>query len=742
MADEGDSVPANPASAQWLPTDAARLLQTLVEGSADIVFAKDLQGRYLVCNSAAARMMGVPREQVLGHDDTQLFPPEEAALLRANDRRVVATRQAQTFDEALDTRLGRRVYRTTKGPLLDEQGRVWGSFGISREVTQEALAERHLRDADEVYRNLFNGNPHPMWVFDRETLRFLAVNDAAVSHYGYTREVFLAMTIADIRPPSERAFLHAWLDQGRPHEQLTGVTWIHQRHDGSLLETEGRSTDLQFEGRPARMVVSFDLTSRNQAERKLRLSEQRFRLAAAHGQVWDWNFETHRTELSLASWHRLLGREAPEPAHATEYLLSLMHPEDVPRWRAALRLHLVERRPYQLEFRALHGSGAWRWFDTRGQAVWDESGRATYMAGTTFDITERKAAEVALRDSLNYQRSLFEQIADGVILIDRQDHVADANPAACAMFGYSRDEMLRLRVPDLVVASAHQQLAVAKHNVEIGVPHRGEWIHVHKDGHLFPVEVSARLLDDARTISVLRDISGRREAEEAVEAHQRELVGLTQQLMAQEEALARRIAQGLHDQLGQTLTAARMHLEVGVMADIAALPAPLQQALQQAITLVKRASQELRQVLSELRPVLLEDFGLAAALEAEALARSPYVDSGRLQVEIDPGAAARRWRRDVEYAAFMIVREAIANARQHAGATTIRVALRADEDGLQLEVADDGVGISLPLPGGRPGHLGIVGMRERAIGIGAVFEIKVLGAGGTLASLRWSPERN
>ena len=108
-------------------------------------------------------------------------------------------------------------------------------------------------------------------------------------------------------------------------------------------------------------------------------------------------------------------------------------------------------------------------------------------------------------------------------------------------------------------------------------------------------------------------------------------------------------------------------------------------------------------------------------------------------LELTDGADGRRWPVDVEYAAFMVAREAIANARQHAGASLIRVMLGGSRGALSLDVVDDGVGIPTPLVHGRPGHLGIVGMRERAFAIGASFAVERVAEAGTRVTLRWEP---
>ncbi len=156
-----------------------------------------------------------------------------------------------------------------------ELGLLVAAFAAMR----RAIAEREaaLRAGEERYRTLFEHNPHPMWVYDRASLAFLAVNDAAVAHYGYAREEFLAMTIRDMRPPDDLARLAENL-AALPPGYDGPDHWRHQRKDGTIIDMEISSHDLSFDGRPARLVLAQDITARKRAEAAL--AERTTRLEA------------------------------------------------------------------------------------------------------------------------------------------------------------------------------------------------------------------------------------------------------------------------------------------------------------------------------------------------------------------------------------------------------------------------------------------------------------------------------
>jgi len=138
---------------------ALQLLAAIADGSDDAIYAKDAQGRFLLFNRAASRLTGKSADQVLGQEDSYLFPPDQAARLRASDQSVMAANQNLSFQETLSTALGRRILLATKGPLHDAQGRVIGVFGISRDITERQWSERELAIQNQVLQQVAGGTP-------------------------------------------------------------------------------------------------------------------------------------------------------------------------------------------------------------------------------------------------------------------------------------------------------------------------------------------------------------------------------------------------------------------------------------------------------------------------------------------------------------------------------------------------------------------------------------------------------
>ena len=234
----------------------------LVEQASDMIFTQDLTGKLTSINLAGQKFLGRKEAEILGNSFFSVFGiipgsngfatnfsrPQEAKEFR---HQFVA-HSAAGEDRWLDLIVS---------PIKDRTNETVGFRGLARDVTERKRFEEALRDSEERYRLLFESTPQPIWVYNEETLGFLAVNEAATRIYGYSRDEFLSMTINDIRPREDIPTLMI-KNVADPDELVISSPWRHRTRDKKTIYVEMSSHPVVFDGKNSRLVIVNDVTER------------------------------------------------------------------------------------------------------------------------------------------------------------------------------------------------------------------------------------------------------------------------------------------------------------------------------------------------------------------------------------------------------------------------------------------------------------------------------------------------
>ena len=452
--------------------------------------------------------------------------------------------------------------------------------------------------------------------------------------------------------------------------------------------------------------------------------------------------------------------------------LKLIHPEDASLAEQTWKEVFKSGEPYAAQYRIRRNDGNYYYYwvratpvrDPIGQlkkwvATWneiedqkqtdspilDKDGRVLGASKIARDITGRKRAELDLWESQRRFEGIVDSAMDAIISIDEAQRVVLFNAAAERMFGCAAAEALGQPLERFIPARFR---AVHRAHVRAfatgGVTNRtmgklGSLTALRADGREFPIEASISQTEvggDKLFTVILRDITERKEAEEALSRSEAQLRALAARLQRVREEEAIRIARELHDQLGRCLTTIKMDITLIEQTVSAQLTTQSIRSIQEQIPLMLEAIDEtvqiVRKISTELRPGILDDLGLAAAIEWQA--KDFQKRSGVLCIlditeeDLDVG-------REQATAVFRIFQEIVTNIARHSKAEKVWIHLHAQDGMVVLEVEDNGVGIS-PEALSRYGALGLVGIRERAAIFGGEVEIGGIPGKGTTVIVR------
>ncbi len=401
-----------------------------------IVWESDSGSRqFYFVSHPAERITGYPVDRWLSE------PGFRHRLIHPEDRRRAMEKYAEAassgkhgqFEYRMVTSEDSTLWVTDRvTPVRDPDGKIRQLRGVTIDITRRKEAEEGLRNS---FGMLFANNPQPMWAYDRETLRFLAVNDSAVELYGYDRDEFLQMRITDVCTPEEVDRLLMDMLRNRGAFERAGE-WRHRRKDGSVIDVEMTSHTLQFERRKASLVMADNITDRKRAEKQLREAEVRFRTLVE--QIPAVTYVSSRDDERSAIYmspqaQEMLGYGQDVWRADPTLWAKLLHPEDRGRVLSEAARANEASEPFVTEYRLIAKDGSTIWVRDEAILLMDEVGQPQFWQGVMVDITDRKQAEreiafLAYHDKLTGlpNRAMFQEVLDLALARARREDLAVA----------------------------------------------------------------------------------------------------------------------------------------------------------------------------------------------------------------------------------------------------------------------------------------------------------------------------
>lgn len=346
------------------------------------------------------------------------------------------------------------------------------------------------------------------------------------------------------------------------------------------------------------------------------------------------------------------------------------------------------------------------------------------------DVTEKRKAQEALRLSIMRYKTFIEEAVDPIFVYAPEKHrYTDVNRKAAELLGYEMEELLDI---DPQTTLEKGRLSAFADRLQPGETTRGETILKKKNGTLVEVESATVKLPDGSILSFVRDISERKKAEQEMLRLNSELRRLGNYLQEVRESERVHIAREIHDELGQQMTVLKMDI-MWLRRNMGTAPAEERLAkIDDLAGQVNTAINTVRKIASELRPSLLDDIGLAAAMEWHL---SEFSKRTGIRVKSRLSDAEQSLPDSVKTNIFRILQEALTNVARHSAADCVQVDFSVDDDLVELEIADNGRGFNPA--GSNHKSLGLLGMRERAHMIGAEYDINSAPGRGTRVHLTY-----
>ncbi|HTK80860.1 MAG TPA: PAS domain S-box protein [Bacteroidota bacterium] len=715
--------------------DSERKFRQLVEGTHAFLFATDTRGRITYLNEAAANALGYAGAELLGRFYLQFVHEEDRPRVH------------QIFTEQL-TSAGQDRYaefRFTGGngksgwlsflvnPIVQD-GRVVGLTGVAQNITERKKAEHALRSSEERFSKAFNLSPIRMGILRVKDQTILDINDMLVQELGFTREEILGKSlweIGSIVSESDKMQIQQQLAAGQAIREME-LHPVTKSGEERVVLTSAEM--IEIGGEPCMLWASHDITDRKRAQDALREGEetQHALLNAPTELAMMTDLDGKILALNDAAVERLGGnsRELIGTNPMNKF------PEEVSRHRRSMADRVIKTgKPERFEDKRLG-----RWFDNNIYPVFSTGGRVTRLAIFARDITEAKQAEEAMRQREQMLSSIYDTVGDAIFQVAvEEDHhfrFTTVNRSFLSITGLKYEQVVGKRISEVVPAASAKNVAEKYEEAIRGrTIIRWEETSEYPSGRLIGEVSVAPIFDSAgnctHLVGAVRDITERKRAEEALKQSHEQLRALTARLQSVREEDRTRIAREIHDELGQSLTGLKMDLSwiTGKVpfeqADVIARAREMRELIDATIVAVRKIS-------SELRPGVLDNLGLAPAVEWQT---EDFQKRTGIRCIFDTNCSSLEIEKELSTQLFRVLQETLTNVARHSKASEVLVSLQSEGKNIILDVEDNGRGISESELMQKK-SLGLLGMRERVAMMKGEFSISGIPGKGTKIHIR------
>jgi PAS domain S-box-containing protein len=616
--------------------------------------------------------------------------------------------------------------------LKDENNSSGVMLSLIKDVTKTKQTEIELTNTEAKFRSLVEDSI--VGVYIRKNDKLLYVNPRFEEIFGYTAKELYESDIDtfDLVNKEDRSHIlntrKALAEQNNKslNYEFRG---IHKSGESFYAEVFGNVT--QLDGEEVVIGTVIDITERKEAAEKIKLSEEalkktnerfEFVAKATNDAVWDWDMEANK----------LTGNETffkhfnlpPNSELKFEDFLGKVHKDDRERLESNFRVALSKRESLVTEeFRFDDGNGNYKILYDRGYLLYDTNKHAYRMLGAMQDITALKKTERILKSSEEKYKLLFnENPLPMWILSEETGRFIDSNGSATRIYGYTKEEFLSMPIIDLHPENDKDYHSWLAKSEEEKSYLDMNWFHKKKNGEIIRVNIiSNRITYEGKnaTIALANDVTAQFEADEKLQQSSEAFRDLASRLETIRETERTHMAREIHDELGQQLTGLKMDIS-WINKKVQSADVAVQERIKDTIQLIDKAVITVRKIATDLRPSILDDLGLIAAMDwhSEDFEKRTEIKSiFRTNVNhilVSP---------EIATGLFRIFQESLTNVSRHSGASQVNSNFYFEDNKITLMIEDNGKGFK-DEEIVKKKTLGLLGMKERVMLIKGTYEIK------------------
>ena len=700
--------------------EALRYQARLLQSVSDAITSLDMNRVIVSWNDACEELYGFTPEEAIGKRIPELVIFEYP---HTNNEDVFK----QVFSEGQWKGEFNFIHPKTKSKtyllssinvLKNQQEETIGFIITSKDITARKKIDLLLKESEEKYRTLVEQASDGIFIADKDG-RFIIVNSSGCNMSQYSFEELKNLSIYDLAL-SEELIENPFHFSEMENNRVARAERKMKRKDGTLLDVE---VTAKFISGNRFLAFVRDVSDRKKTEEEIIKSKRLFQnlVESISGVYWVTNLETYETLYISPSYEYVWGLKCSDLYKNSADFINSVHPDDKEILVDAHK-NIGNTHKASITYRIIRPDGEIRWISANTNVVVDIKGNKIEY-GYAEDITERnKAAEESLQSEQKYRLLFYNNPLPMWMTTIPDLDIIEVNEAAIKHYGYSRKEFLKLNAKDLRPAEDVEHFVAEVKKMKPGINNTRAWRHKKKDGTIIHVEIySHEIFYEGQRVwlGLSNDVTEKYEAKEQLQKSYEDIRQLASNLQSIREDERTNMAREIHDELGQQLTGLKMDLH-WLTRKINSTDAEVTNKMDESIELINATIASVRKISTDLRPSILDDLGLLAALEWQG---EEFEKRSGTRVEFINKAGEITVQPKTATAIFRIYQELLTNIARHANASLVKTELYIEQDNLYFSLIDNGVGFE-PEAIKNKKTLGLLGIKERSLLLGGTYEFK------------------